>query len=75
MWTAVNIHLTGNIFTTMEITQELLQIWRMKPDGSGREQLTSDNYNNWFPHISPDGKWIVIISFPLGIDPKKPSFL
>lgn len=41
-----------------------MQIWRMKPDGSGKEQITFDDYNNWFPHISPDGKWIVIISFP-----------
>ena len=41
-----------------------MQIWRMKPDGSGKEQLTFDEYNNWFPHISPDGKWIVYISFP-----------
>jgi Tol biopolymer transport system component len=41
-----------------------MQIWRMKPDGSGNEQLTFDEYNNWFPHISPDGKWIVYISFP-----------
>jgi TolB protein len=40
-----------------------MQIWRMKPDGSEREQLTFDNYYNWFPHISPDGKWIVFISF------------
>jgi TolB protein len=46
-----------------------MQIWRMKPDGSGKEQVTFDNYNNWFPHISPDGKWIVIISFPDNIDP------
>jgi TolB protein len=46
-----------------------MQIWRIKPDGSGREQLTSDNYNNWFPHISPDGKWILMISFPADIDP------
>ena len=46
-----------------------MQIWRIKPDGSGREQLTSDNYNNWFPHISPDGKWILMISFPPDIDP------
>jgi Tol biopolymer transport system component len=45
-----------------------MQIWRMKPDGSGREQLTFDKYNNWFPHISPDGKWIVLISFPPEID-------
>jgi len=41
-----------------------MQIWRMKPDGSGPEQLTFDDYNNWFPHISPDGKWMVFISFP-----------
>lgn len=46
-----------------------MQIWRMKTDGSGQEQLTFDEYNNWFPHISPDGKWIVIISFPATIDP------
>lgn len=41
-----------------------MQIWRMKPDGSGREQLTFDDNNNWFPHISPDGKWIVYLAFP-----------
>ena len=46
-----------------------MQFWRMKPDGSGKEQLTFDEYNDWFPHISPDGKWIVFISFPTEIDP------
>ena len=45
-----------------------MQIWRMKPDGSGKEQVTFDEYNNWFPHISPDGKWMVIISFPTTVD-------
>ena len=44
-----------------------MQIWRMKPDGSEPEQLTFDQYNNWFPHISPDGKWMVYISFPQDI--------
>jgi len=53
----------------------MMQIWRIKPDGSGREQLTFDKYNNWFPHISPDGKWIAIISFPPDIDPNShPSY-
>lgn len=47
---------------------ERMQLWRMKPDGSGREQLTFDDYNNWFPHVSPDGKWIAFISFPPDID-------
>lgn len=52
-----------------------MQIWRMKPDGTGQEQLTFDEYNNWFPHISPDGKWMVIISFPTTINPNDhPSY-
>jgi len=62
------IYYNGNHTGTM-------QIWRMKPDGSDREQLTFDKYNNWFPHISPDGKWIVLISFPPDIDPNShPSY-
>jgi len=44
-----------------------MQIWKMKPDGSGKEQITFDANNNWFTHISPDGKWIVYISFPTEI--------
>lgn len=46
-----------------------MQIWRMKPDGSAKEQLTFDEYHNWFPHISPDGKWMTMISFPTDIQP------
>src|SRR2546426_4153307 len=38
------------------------QIWRMRADGSAPEQLTSDQYNNWFPHLSPDGQWIAFLS-------------
>ena len=45
-----------------------MQLWRMKPDGTEQEQVTYDQYNNWFPHISPDGKWIAFISFPPEID-------
>lgn len=42
-----------------------MHLWRMKADGSEPVQLTHDpNYKDWFPHISPDGKWIVFISFP-----------
>jgi Tol biopolymer transport system component len=52
-----------------------MQLWRMKPDGSAQEQLTFDEYNNWFPHISPDGKWIAFISFPMDISPNDhPSY-
>lgn len=42
-----------------------MKLWRMRPDGGNPEQLTFDNnYKDWFPHVSPDGKWIVFISFP-----------
>jgi Tol biopolymer transport system component len=46
-----------------------MQIWRMRPDGSDPEQITFDEYNDWFPHISPDGKWIVYIAFPKDMNP------
>jgi len=46
-----------------------MQIWRMGVDGSNPQQITNDEYNNWFPHVSPDGKWIAFISFPKEIDP------
>jgi TolB protein len=62
------IYYNANVSGTM-------QIWRMHPDGSGKEQLTFDDYHNWFPHISPDGKWMVFISFPMDIDPDShPSY-
>ena len=46
-----------------------MQLWRMKPDGKDQEQVTNDGYNNWFPHISPDGRWIAFLSFPGEIAP------
>jgi Tol biopolymer transport system component len=42
-------------------------LWRMEADGSRPEQLTDDEYQNWFPHLSPDGRWIVMISFPADV--------
>ena len=32
-------------------------------DGSAQEQVTSDESNNWFPHISPDGQWMVFLTY------------
>lgn len=62
------IYFNGNLTGTM-------QIWRMKADGSSMEQMTFDGYNDWFPHISPDGKRMVFISFPPDIDPNShPSY-
>jgi TolB protein len=61
------IYYNANVSGTM-------QIWRMLPDGTGKQQLTFDEYHNWFPHISPDGKWMVFISFPYDIDPNAHPF-
>jgi TolB protein len=42
----------------------VMQIWRMNPDGSDQEQVTTDpNFADWFAHPSPDGKWLVFVSF------------
>jgi TolB protein len=46
-----------------------MQIWRMKPDGVDPEQVTNDDLNNWFPHISPDGRSLVFITFPKEVSP------
>jgi TolB protein len=62
------IYYNGNQSGTM-------QVWRMKPDGSAKEQMTFDQNHNWFPHISPDGKWMAFISFPPDIEPNAhPSY-
>lgn len=52
----------------------LMQLWRMLPDGTKQEQLTFDNHNNWFPHVSPDGKKIVFLSYMTDIDPNEHPF-
>jgi hypothetical protein len=46
-------------------------VWRMPPDGAGvgdakAEQVTGDEWEDWFPHFSPDGKHLLVFSFPHG---------
>jgi TolB protein len=41
----------------------VMQLWRMGADGSAPEQLTHDSFNNWFPHVSPDNRRIVFLSY------------
>jgi Tol biopolymer transport system component len=41
-----------------------MRIWRMLADGAEQTRLTFDEqYQDWFPHPSPDGKWIVFLSY------------
>ncbi len=53
-------------------------IWRMPASGAGpedakAERITSDDLEDWFPHISPDGKQMVIVSFEKGIPNHPPN--
>jgi Tol biopolymer transport system component len=41
----------------------MMQIWRMKPDGSEPEQMTFDAHSNWFAHIAPNNKVATIITY------------
>jgi Tol biopolymer transport system component len=40
-----------------------MQIWRVHPDGTGLERFTSGESNDWFAHPSPDGRWLVVLSY------------
>ena len=42
------------------------QLARIRPDGSGLEQLTFDDRVNWFPHVAPTGDVAVYLSYPPG---------
>lgn len=42
----------------------VMRIWRMLADGSDQQMLIpGDDSADWFAHPSPDGKWIVYVSF------------
>ena len=45
----------------------LMQVWRMRRDGSRQKQMTHDeDLNSWFPHVSPDGRKVVYIAYHKG---------
>ena len=53
----------------------MMKLWRMKPNGSQQTQLTfGDTYNDWFPHLSPDGKWMIFISYGSDVEASQHPF-
>lgn len=56
----------GNYIWFNSVRSGLMQVWRMKADGSEQMQITFDQNNSWFPHVSPDGKMIVYITYKKG---------
>lgn len=45
-----------------------VDLWRVRPDGSDLHRMTEDALVNWFPHPSPDGKWVVYLAYPEGTE-------
>ena len=42
------------------------QLARVRGDGTGLERLADTDLVDWFPHVAPDGRRGVYLSFPLG---------
>ena len=60
---ARNIPRTENTFTSIRCAPAKCKSGACIRTAAQQEQVTSDNFNNWFPHISPDGQWLVFLSY------------
>ena len=61
----------GNYIWFNSTRSGLMQIWRMKRDGSEQTQMTANEANNWFAHVSPDGSKVVYLAY--GKDDLEPT--
>ncbi|MEP3278638.1 MAG: hypothetical protein ABJN26_18430 [Stappiaceae bacterium] len=43
-------------------------LWRMRTDGTGLEQMTDDASVNWFPHPSPTGDVVLYLAYPSDVE-------
>lgn len=41
----------------------LMQIWKMDRDGENQTQMTFEEQNNWFAHVSPDGERVINLAY------------
>lgn len=51
-----------------------MRIWMMRPDGKGQRQVTFDSLQDWFPHVSPDGRWVAFLSYTKDVAPSDHPF-
>lgn len=56
----------GNHIWFNSVRSGLMQAWRMEADGSNPVQMTFDEANTWFPHVSPDGRTVACITYAKG---------
>ena len=58
---------TGEYIWFNSVRSGLMQVFRMRADGTEQTQMTFEqDWNLWFPHISPDGKWVVVLGYRKG---------
>ncbi len=58
---------TGEYIWFNSVRAGLMQAFCMRVDGSEQTQMTfEEDWNMWFPHISPDGKWVVALGYKKG---------
>lgn len=57
------IYLNTESFTTQAGHS---QIGRLRPDGSAFERIVASDTVDWFPHLSPDGRFATYLRFPAG---------
>ena len=60
---ALSIRRTARSIGFNSVRTGTMQIWRMKTDGGDQQPVTADEFNNWFPHLSPDGRRMVFLSY------------
>ncbi|MCR5256323.1 MAG: Gfo/Idh/MocA family oxidoreductase [Acetatifactor sp.] len=58
---------TGEYIWFNSVRSGLMQVYRMKADGSEQTRMTFDDQANlWFPHVSPNGKKVVMLAYKKG---------
>lgn len=61
----------GNTIWFNSTRTGLMQIWRVDIDGSNPVHVVNEEANCWFPHVSPNGEWVVYIAY--GKDDVRPD--
>jgi len=52
----------------------LMRIWGMNADGSAQRMISQGPESaDWFPHFSPDGKWIIYLSYDKSVQGHPPN--
>lgn len=48
--------------------EDHMQLWRVRPDGTGLGRMTRDAHANWFPHPAPDGSVVLYLAYAPGVE-------